>query len=334
MRQPYRNRYLPRRGLDQGYYRAVQVLDGVNTSDQYDAAATLGPIYPSNGGSFSILNEPVYASTQTGVPGNFQWSPDIPISPGTGFTIPAGCTGIRFRSYTPGAPANVSAWIAGKADAAPQGGTPGKVTLTALNFLHNGTLVANEQGLNLADSGGIVWTVSDDPAAQRVDVYATPQSSEYKLLEVDASNSGSINLPLGSGGTWSLPFKFYKIIWVLLNLSGDYDCYFKVNNSTGNYYNYWTNDAQAGIRSATGVNYSIAGVVPSSTSYGEGEIIVPVYSSTISCITRWSGFGTSGYFRIGYGGVMINYAAMPITSFQLYPNSGTWDGYVELYGIL
>lgn len=184
----------------------MQVLDGVTTSDQYSDAATIAGIYPSNGGSFSILNEPVYASTQTGVPGNFQWSPDIPISPGTGFTIPAGCTGIRFRSYTPGAPANVSAWIAGKADAAPQGGTPGKVTLTALNFLHNGTLVANEQGLNLVDANGISWTVSDDAGAQRVDVQASGPTSG--LVNADGTIAGGTRFTVNHSATGTYQVTF------------------------------------------------------------------------------------------------------------------------------
>lgn len=152
----------------------MKVLDSVTTSDDYTDAATIANIWPSNGGSLSVFTEAVYLSTQSGDPSLEQWSPDIPIDPATGLSLPAGTTGVKFKSYKKGTPATVTAWIAGKYDAAPSGGTPGKLTVTNMNFDHNGTLIGNEGTADFVDATGILWTIADNAGASKVTVQAKP----------------------------------------------------------------------------------------------------------------------------------------------------------------
>lgn len=89
----------------------MQILDGIQTANDYTAASTIESVYRSNGGFFSVTVADVFFALQYGGQGDLRWTPDIPAPQGTGIIAPD-TTGIKFKSYLAGTPATVRAAIA------------------------------------------------------------------------------------------------------------------------------------------------------------------------------------------------------------------------------
>lgn len=131
------------------------VLPLTALTDNY-TNAIIQECYPSNGGTFTIENASVYMSVQSGQPGKYTWSPDISYGPVVGGILPPGTTGVKFRNQVSGVIASATAWIAGKDDFAPSGGTPQTANIGAMNgsINANGTIASGSGFQCVRNSAG------------------------------------------------------------------------------------------------------------------------------------------------------------------------------------
>lgn len=103
------------------------VLDNVTVGDSFpnenaqQPAAIMFPAVKSNGGYFTITNNPVYVQLAYNIGaagygyGQSRWTKSIPFPVGPGILLP-GTVGIRFSNYTPGKAAIVSGALAEEAE--------------------------------------------------------------------------------------------------------------------------------------------------------------------------------------------------------------------------
>ena len=86
-----------------------QTISGVTCADTYTDAATIGPIYESNGGYFIIAAQDVFMQLgyQQGGTRDFIWTPEVHVPLGNG-VLYKGTVTARFRNYTAGSNATVS----------------------------------------------------------------------------------------------------------------------------------------------------------------------------------------------------------------------------------
>jgi hypothetical protein len=85
-------------------------LDSVATGNGYTTACTLSQVYNGAGGFVNVATADAYCEAQYGGYGFDEWTVEFPLPQGTA-VIPAGCTGVRFRSRASGVPATISAVI-------------------------------------------------------------------------------------------------------------------------------------------------------------------------------------------------------------------------------
>ena len=86
----------------------MRVLDGVTCGDDYTEAATIQYVYGSSGGYMAVTANDVYCQLQYGDQGQEVWTDELHVPIGSGVLF-ANTIGIRFRNYTPGSNAVVSA---------------------------------------------------------------------------------------------------------------------------------------------------------------------------------------------------------------------------------
>jgi hypothetical protein len=91
---------------------SLYCIDNQQTSPTYTPALTLEKIPSGRGGYINISVADVYCQVETDIDGQGdpQWGTEIHVPIGTAHII-GKSTGVRFRSYTPGFPATVSAGI-------------------------------------------------------------------------------------------------------------------------------------------------------------------------------------------------------------------------------
>lgn len=83
-------------------------ITDVACGDDYTDAATIAGKYPCAVGFYVVADAPVFAEIETGPHGMGAFGREFKVSPGQG-TIYPGATGIRFRNYTAGSAATVTA---------------------------------------------------------------------------------------------------------------------------------------------------------------------------------------------------------------------------------
>lgn len=90
-------------------------MPGINQAtvgDGYTAKATIQDVFTATGGWFSVSSQPVVLQLQWGPNASgSRWSDEQTLGTGAFGTIPAGCTGIRFRNLVAGSAATVTAYI-------------------------------------------------------------------------------------------------------------------------------------------------------------------------------------------------------------------------------
>ena len=181
------------------------VIDNKTTSDGYTAACTIQGGVPCAVGFYVVANASVVAQLQTGPFGMGQWGDEFPVSAAIGAgQIAPGATGIRFRSYTKGTPAVVSAALFGKDESGVAGAlftgsvSGGQVTpgVQSVNVQHNDVAVATEPTLDFEDLP-LPWSLTDDAPNTRVKIAALidadgsiPFSRPLKVTNKDSGGGG------------------------------------------------------------------------------------------------------------------------------------------------
>lgn len=95
----------------------MKKLNSVSCATDYSKAATLEWVYQSNGGYFTVSGADVWMELQYGPQGSEDWTDEVHVPTGNGILQP-GTIGIRFRNYSPGTVATVSAGISEHAEPA------------------------------------------------------------------------------------------------------------------------------------------------------------------------------------------------------------------------
>lgn len=110
----------------------MKVLNAVACGDDFTNVATITAVWPSSGGAFDVVNQPVLVEMQFGAAQFADWTPAFPKGVGSGYTIPANCSGIRFRNQTAGKVATVTCVLAGGSEGAVTGGFPAAAAATLI----------------------------------------------------------------------------------------------------------------------------------------------------------------------------------------------------------
>lgn len=167
-----------------------QTISSVTCADSYTEAATIGPVYESNGGYFIITGQDVFMQLgyQQGGTRDYIWTPEVHVPLGNGVFY-KGTVSARFRNYTSGSNATVSGALYYKTQPLFTIAAGGVATSpSGLNVEVNGTAVGTEPGLNLVDGSGLVISGADEPAQNRVTVtFYTPQ---YNVKAYGAIGNG------------------------------------------------------------------------------------------------------------------------------------------------
>lgn len=168
----------------------------VSTSDGYTDPCTLGPLQYLQSVQFTVQTNPIYCQIyKTDRLGILHLDPfEIPLQPGQwGFDQ---VQGIRFRSASAGKPAKITCTGFLVDDAVPFGNQTGASPLitSGIPVYHNGALVGSEAALDFDDSGGVAFTVTDDPADG--------------LIVIEGTSGGGIEVVEFTGGQtgfWAVP---------------------------------------------------------------------------------------------------------------------------------
>lgn len=107
----------------------MPAFDSQTTGVNYSAACTIEGVWQGNGGFYTVAGADAYAQLQWGIQGGGEWTQEVHVPVGNGTMFP-GTSGIRFRTYTTGSPATVSASIAPPRQPTLNIGSPGVVTPT------------------------------------------------------------------------------------------------------------------------------------------------------------------------------------------------------------
>ncbi len=95
-------------------------ITDINCGDGYTDAATLGPVFGSNGGYFLVSGNDAWVQLGYGRQGQWQWMAEAHVAVGNGI-LTKGTVAIRFRNYVAGSVAAVTAALASAAEPAPFG---------------------------------------------------------------------------------------------------------------------------------------------------------------------------------------------------------------------
>lgn len=133
----------------------MKILDAVTCGNDFTEAATIEGLYSSPGGYFAVTVADVYAQLQYGNLGQSLWTPDVHIPVGTGALLP-GTTGIKFKNYTAGSNAVVSAALATKNEPAIAVGA-GTTTVTSNVTVLAGTASKTVAGTTI-DTTAVVFS--------------------------------------------------------------------------------------------------------------------------------------------------------------------------------
>lgn len=180
----------------------MQTFDGVQTSNDYTQPATLSEVWNSAGGYFVITVADVFMQLEYGEIGTQQWTNEVHVPVGNGI-LNQGTIGVRFRSYTSGTPATVTAALAGETEPAIVIGQPSTahVTGSTVNVQHNDVLVAAEPTLDFEDGTGLAWTVTDDAPNTRVKLAAVARAATTVSPGGTYTNTSGSLLCLGADRT-------------------------------------------------------------------------------------------------------------------------------------
>lgn len=103
--------------------------------NDYTSAATLSEVWRSNGGSFVVTVNDVFMELQYGNLGQTYWTDEVHVPVGNGILSP-GTVGVRFRNWTSGKNATITAVLASEVEPSFAIGTPSTATVTgSLNEL-------------------------------------------------------------------------------------------------------------------------------------------------------------------------------------------------------
>lgn len=107
------------------------ILPFLSTQDNYVSALQLGPFTNGREVGFIVSKASVWFQLAfAGKDGQMHWGSELPTSPtSTGYET---CGGIRFRSYNPGSPATVLAFLYFDTDPVPLGGSEYDTILVAI----------------------------------------------------------------------------------------------------------------------------------------------------------------------------------------------------------
>lgn len=152
-------------------------MPGINQAtvgDGYTPQATVQDVFTATGGWFSVSSQPAVIQLQWGPNASgSRWSDEQTLGAGAFGTIPAGCTGIRFRNLVAGSAATVTAYIGSGGPAPDPTGNVWPEPALAISALGNvsATVIATPVPLVGAEvtpatvSGGFLsFTSSGSPA--------------------------------------------------------------------------------------------------------------------------------------------------------------------------
>lgn len=190
----------------------MKTITSVGCGDGYTTAATIEGQWPSSGGAFDVDSQSVFLEMQYGPPQtNGGWTQEILKGPGTGYQLPPGCSGIRFRNATAGKTATVTAAIAGNQEGVPTGGYPQQTTSTMITGRVNsdGTIAAGT-GFSVAVIGTGHFRVTFTTAfASTPTIVCTisQQSGNSPVASHGSESAASFDVFTNNEGS-SLPFDF------------------------------------------------------------------------------------------------------------------------------
>lgn len=200
----------------------METIDSVATANDYRAAATIEDVFRSNGGSFVVVTNDVFVSLQYGPQGQTFWTRDVHAPVGTGYISP-GTTGIKFKNYTVGSAAIVSANIAEEAEPPVAFGAGGQASTTPnLAVQHNGTLVGTEPILDFEDTllDFLAWTVTDDGPGTRIKA-SLPRIIAGRIKGSDGSTLAGTGFACvrNSAGNYTVSFTTALTTLIAINVS-------------------------------------------------------------------------------------------------------------------
>lgn len=307
----------------------MQTFDAKQTSDQYTDALTIADLWGSSGGYFIVTVADVYMQLEFGELGQTWWTNEFHVAVGNG-EIDPGTLGVRFRSYTSGKPATVTATLFGEAEPRIIIGSPSTANVTnQINFQHNDVLVAAEQTLDFEDATGFAWTVVDDAANTRVKV-TPPQPARVLLAATTlAAPAATVTFSAISGAYQDLELRFSA----QSNLNANTDTVtLQFNGDTGNNYDYerisGIGNAAAAVSATTQPNITIGEVNGEPGTIAGGD-----FAGAIVEILNYaqSGQYKPVFARVGTVATTIN-ATVKVTTGKWYNSSGAITSIVVACG--
>lgn len=206
-------------------------LNSVTVADAYTDAATIQDVWNSRGGWLNISGEAVYTQLQYGPRGNSaygspSWTQEMVLGAGAFAIIPDNATGVRFRNYTAGSVATVSASIAQGDEPALAVSSLGAVTVSGSGFVAYGIYTGG-----LRSTGGTTFATgisllqsslsfTADGATDYVVRCSAPAwyngsaaVRNYAELNLDGADGGLITERLWETGNQPTPFSGAAMIW-------------------------------------------------------------------------------------------------------------------------
>lgn len=160
----------------------MRTLDSVACGDDYTLTAQILDVFNSNGGYFVVSGADAFMQLQYGGKGTSFFTNEVHVPVGNGILQPL-TQGIRFRNYTAGSTATVSAGLSENAEPniiLTAGGQATPTPVATVNVQHNSVLVGTEPTLDLIDGAGFTFTVVDDGPNTRIQV--TPAGYSGRVL--------------------------------------------------------------------------------------------------------------------------------------------------------
>ena len=181
----------------------MKTITSVGCGDGYTTAATIEGQWPSSGGAFDVDSQSVFLEMQYGPPQtNGGWTQEILKGPGTGYQLPPGCSGIRFRNATAGKTATVTAAIAGNQEGVPTGGYPQTTTSTLVTgqVSSAGAVVAGTGFSVVQNSTGNYTVTFTTPftSAPTIVLSTLEASANFRTAELLAVSASSFTYATGT----------------------------------------------------------------------------------------------------------------------------------------
>lgn len=166
----------------------MEVITEQTTSDGYTDVCTIADVFNSNGGGFNVSGNPVFMSLQYGRLGQGTWTIDIFVPVGTG-TLLAGTTGVKFRSFTSGQPAVVSAALAERSEPGFAIGAGGQSAVSS--NLTAPVTIGNDTGAQTALTVTEIYTTAANGRVFIGALMQNPIAGNIVALHVNAQGKGT-----------------------------------------------------------------------------------------------------------------------------------------------